>query len=179
VRDQFNNPVANVNVTFTVTGGGGTIVPASPATIATNASGIAVLTSWTLGTTAGTNTLSAASAGLTGSPVTFTATGTAGGVSATQSTVVADPSTILAGTESSTITVTAKDAFGNPIAGVTVVLDATGAGNVLTQPSVTTNASGVATGSLSSVVPETKTVTATINSVAITQTATVTVQVIP
>ena len=34
--------------------------------------------SWTLGTVAGTNTLTATCAGLTGSPVTFTATGLAG-----------------------------------------------------------------------------------------------------
>src|SRR5439155_789145 len=34
--------------------------------------------SWTLSTTAGTNTLTATSSGLTGSPVTFTAEGTAG-----------------------------------------------------------------------------------------------------
>ena len=36
-----------------------------------------------------------------------------------------------------------------------------------------------ATGSLSSIVPETKTVSATINGVAITQTATVTVEALP
>jgi len=78
VRDANNNPVSGVGVTFAVASGGGTVVPTTPVT--TNASGIAQVTSWTLGTTAGTNTLSATSAGLTGSPVTFTATGTAGTV---------------------------------------------------------------------------------------------------
>jgi len=41
----------------------------------TDASGIATVGSWTLGTTAGTNTLAATAGGLTGSPLTFTATG--------------------------------------------------------------------------------------------------------
>src|SRR5207249_2011359 len=60
VRDQFNNPVANVAVTFAVASGG-------PCTTRfrqlTNASGIATLGSWTLGTSAGTNTLTATSSG--------------------------------------------------------------------------------------------------------------------
>jgi len=103
----------------------------------------------------------------------------AGPVSADQTTVEAAPTSITAGTETSTITVTAKDGFGNLIAGGTVVLEATGPGNVLTQPDNPTNASGVATGSLSSIAPETKTVSATINSVAIKQTATVTVELLP
>jgi adhesin/invasin len=71
--------------------------------------------------------------------------------------------------------VTAKDAFGNPVSGVTVVLSASGSGNTLTQPSGTTNSIGVASGTLSSTVAETKTVSATANGVAIQQTATLTV----
>jgi sugar lactone lactonase YvrE len=79
VTDSGGIPVSGRNVIFTVATGGGTLSPASPATIATNASGIATVTSWTLGAVAGTNTLSAASA--TPAPaltaLTFTATGTA------------------------------------------------------------------------------------------------------
>src|SRR5262249_6161440 len=75
----------------------------------------------------------------------------------------------------STITVTAKDANGNLISGATVVLAATGTNNALGQPGSTTNASGVTTGTLSSILAESKTVSATINGVAITQTATVVV----
>src|SRR5947199_10873970 len=56
-----------------------------------------------------------------------------------------------------------------------MVLEATGGGNTLTQPSGSTDANGVATGTLSSTVAETKTVSATANGTAITQTATVTV----
>ena len=43
----------------------------------TNASGIATVGSWTLGTTTGANTLTATSTGLTGSPLTYNATATA------------------------------------------------------------------------------------------------------
>jgi len=46
--------------------------------VITDASGIATLTSWTLGDTARTYTVTATATGLSGSPVTFTATGTAG-----------------------------------------------------------------------------------------------------
>src|SRR5439155_1889934 len=76
VRDQFSNPVAGVSVTFTPAVGSGSVSPTTP--ILTNASGVAALTSWTIGTTAGPNSLTATSAGLAGSPVTFSATGTAG-----------------------------------------------------------------------------------------------------
>src|SRR5207237_1775522 len=67
VRDQFNNPVAGVSVTFAPAAGSGSVSPATP--ILTNASGVAALTSWTLGTRAGSNALTASSTGLTGSPV--------------------------------------------------------------------------------------------------------------
>src|SRR6058998_2542611 len=96
-------------------------------------------------------------------------------VSAALSTVATAPASITAGSGSATITVTVKDANGNPISGATVVLSATGSGNTLTQPSGTTDASGVATGTLSSTVAGSKTVSATASGTAITQTASVTV----
>src|SRR5213075_2325763 len=110
-----------------------------------------------------------------GTAITQTASVTVnpGPVSASQSSVTAAPTSIAAGSGTSAITVTAKDTNGNPISGATVVLAATGSGNTLTQPSGSTNASGVATGTLSSTVAEGKTISATINAVAITQTAAV------
>jgi hypothetical protein len=84
--------------------------------------------------------------------------------------------TASSGSSATTITVTARDAFDNPIQGATVALAALpGTGNSLTQPGSTTNSSGVATGTLSSTKAEGKTVSATINGVAITQTQAVTV----
>jgi hypothetical protein len=72
VTDAFADPVAGVAVTFAVASGGGSITGASATT---DASGFASVGSWTLGSIAGVNTLTATVTGLT--PVTFTATGTA------------------------------------------------------------------------------------------------------
>ncbi|HEX5576265.1 MAG TPA: hypothetical protein VFX42_10355 [Gemmatimonadales bacterium] len=71
VTDAFADPVSDVEVIFAVASGGGSI---SGETQRTNPSGIATVGSWTLGSTAGINTLTATAAGLSGSPVTFTAT---------------------------------------------------------------------------------------------------------
>jgi hypothetical protein len=73
VTDVYSNPVSGVPVTFQIVGGGGSITGASQLT---GAQGIATLGSWTLGATVGMNTVTATSPGLTGSPITFTATAT-------------------------------------------------------------------------------------------------------
>src|SRR5205807_4465938 len=75
VKDANGNPVTGVAVTFAVAPGSGSVTGGSQTT---NGSGIATVGSWTISATAGSNTLTATSGGLTGSPVTFTATGTAG-----------------------------------------------------------------------------------------------------
>lgn len=148
VRDAFNNPVNNVSVTFAVTGGGGSVTGGSQLT---NASGLATLTSWTMGTTAGTNNLSATSGSLTGSPLAFTATGTPGAVTNFTQNGLASTS----GTVNTAVTfppsVVARDAFGNavPSVAVTFTKSATngsvncGAG-ATSSCNITTNASGVA-----------------------------------
>jgi hypothetical protein len=70
VRDANGNPVSGVSVIFAVGAGGGS---ATGGTQTTNASGVATVGSWTLGTV-GNNTLTA-TAGIL-APVTFTATAT-------------------------------------------------------------------------------------------------------
>jgi Kelch motif protein/Big-like domain-containing protein len=178
VTDQYGNPTSGITVTFTVTSGGGSVSGATPTP---DASGIATVGSWTLGATPGANTLAAAASGLSGSPVTFTATGTVGAVSAGQSTVSANPASIhtSTGAVTSTIRVTARDAGGFPIAGATVVLAASGTGTVLTPPSSVTDADGVASGAVSASAPGVKTISATIDQTPISQTADVTVTVEP
>ncbi len=74
VQDAHGNPVGGVTVSFAVTGGGGSIVSG---TAITSPQGTATGGAWILGPLAGTNLLRASSAGLGGSPLTFTATGTA------------------------------------------------------------------------------------------------------
>ena len=177
VRDADGNPLGGIPVTFTVTGGDGTVSDNTPVT---GSDGVATVGEWKLGTTAGDNTLSAAVAGqdLSGSPVVFSATGMPGAVSAEQSTVAAAPASITAsaGSSASTITVTVLDPFDNPLSGVEVTLAVTGgSGNTLVQPTSPTNANGVATGKLSSTAVGNRTVSATAGGVAIAQTAAVTV----
>ena len=86
VKDANGNPVSGTSVTFAVASGGGAITGASATT---DASGIATVGSWTLGTVAGANTLTATASGLSGSPVSFTATGSAG--DATQDVIETAP----------------------------------------------------------------------------------------
>jgi subtilisin family serine protease len=95
VTDADNNPVAGVPVTFQVTAGGGSVDPA--AAINSDANGIAMVTSWTLGASPGPNSLTATAAGLTGSPVGFDATGIVG---ATISGTINTNSSLMARTKS-------------------------------------------------------------------------------
>lgn len=71
LSDTKGTPVAGAVVTFTVTSGGGTV---TGATATSNASGVATVGSWTLGSAAGANTLSAQTGSLPA--VTFSACGT-------------------------------------------------------------------------------------------------------
>src|SRR5438309_1335213 len=158
-----------MTVVLGATGSGNTLT--QPAA-GTDANGVA--TGTVSSTVAEAKTISAT---INGIAITQTAgvTVTAAAPSASQSLVAAAPASITAGSGSATITVTAKDANGNLISGMPVVLAATGSGNTLTQPAVVTDVNGVATGTLSSTVAEAKTISATINGIAITQTAGVTV----
>lgn len=72
VTDQFANVIVGATVDFAVTAGGGTV---AAATATTNDNGIAISPIWTLGPTAGTNTLTATVANV--GPVTFNATAVA------------------------------------------------------------------------------------------------------
>ncbi|HET9294201.1 MAG TPA: Ig-like domain repeat protein [Gemmatimonadales bacterium] len=115
LRDVSNNPVPNVGVTFAVTSGGGSVTPTTA--VQTNASGIAAVSSWTLGVIAGTNTLSATAApgGISGNPVGFTATGTAGSAGKLVITVQ-PPASAQSGINLTTSPVVQlQDVNGNPV----------------------------------------------------------------
>jgi hypothetical protein len=176
IRDADGNPLSGIPVTFTVTAGDGSVDDNIPVT---GEDGVATVGEWKLGPSAGENTLSAevAEQDLSGGPVVFSATGAPGGVSAEESSVAAAPAAISAssGSSSSTITVTVRDAFGNPLPGVEVALSVDGTGNTLVQPAGPTNANGIATGRLSSTSVGSRTVSATAGGVALTGKATVTV----
>ncbi len=178
VTDKSGTAVSGVAVLWAATAGGGGLAASSTVTDPQGQASVI----WTLGTTVGTNTAAATVSGLVGSPVTFTANGAAASPSAAQSLVTAAPTTITASnsTSQATITVTVKDAFGNPVNGATVTLAATGTANALTQPVSATNPAGQVTGTLSSTKAEAKTITAKVNgTVTVSEVATVTVAPAP
>jgi hypothetical protein len=164
------------NVGFGVVGAAGTVTQGSGFTElgeGTSGESMVVEGEWGLNKNTIAASWSSSNAAMLGIEIK---SGTASGpvVSASQSGVQAT-SPITAGGAASTITVTARDAGGNPISGATVVLAATGTGNTLTQPVGTTALDGTITGSLASTKAEDKVVSATITGTAVTQTATVTV----
>ena len=147
VTDAGGNPVPGASVVFSVTGGGGTL---TGGVTTTDAQGIATVGSFQLGSTAGTNTVTAQVVDPTlTTPLvaTFTATGTAGAaarVAATQgNNVNGAVGSALSGTSLPAVLVT--DANNNPVAGATVTFTATTGGGTVTGGTQTTNAQGVAT----------------------------------
>jgi hypothetical protein len=179
--DPSGNPIPDRTVLWIVKAGGGTV---SPTTGMTDAQGFASA-EWTLGPNPGPNTVEAQVPDV--GSVTFGATATApgepgpgAGPSATASTIQADPATIPVGTGVSTISVTVRDAAGNPVPGATVALAATGTDNTLTQPAGPTGADGTVTGTLQATTPGERTVSAVINgSIALSRTVTVSVVAAP
>ena len=159
VRDLAGNPVSGVAVTFTVTAGGGTVAGSSAST---NALGIATTTSWTLGTTAGLNTVVASATGLPS--VTFTATGTAGAPASVIATAGNNQVAVQGTTVSTRPTVRVVDASGNVVTGATVTFAVTAGGGTLGGATQVTDAAGIASvGSwtLGSASPNTMTATVT------------------
>jgi hypothetical protein len=141
VVDGFGNPVEGVQVTFAVTAGGGSITGAVKTT---NSSGIAAVGSWTLGTTAGGNLLSATAPGLAGSPVQFAATGEAG-PAATVAVHGGNNQTASAGaTLPVDPSVKVTDAHGNPVDDVAVTFAVSSGGGSITGANRTTNDAGIA-----------------------------------
>jgi len=147
VRDQFNNPVSGHSVTFQVLSGGGAVVPTTA--ITTNASGLATVTSWTLGTSAGTNNntlrAQAAGSGISNNPVTFTASATAGAPASVAVSLGNNQSAIVNTAVATDPQVLVRDAFNNPVPGASVNFAVTGGGGSVTGGSQTTNGSGLAT----------------------------------
>jgi adhesin/invasin len=134
VTDQAGNPVANVIVTWTVLTGGGSV---ATATSTTDGNGNASVI-WTLGPTAGENTLRASIA--TGASVTITATGVAA-IGSTMSIVSGDAQTVTLGTTSAPLVAMVSTAQGLGVAGVVVAWTMTGNGT-LSAASTTTDANG-------------------------------------
>jgi hypothetical protein len=157
VTDVSGNPVKDVAVDFAVESGGGSVAGQHPKT---DPNGLAAVSRWTLGITAGTNTLSATSSGLTGSPVIFTATGTPDVAVAGQSTANVPDGTILVQT---VITIQGRDQFGNALTsgGSDVEVTVTGANSA--NATVTDNGNGTYSATYLPVLPGADTITITLD----------------
>ncbi len=153
VKNASNSPVSGITVTFTVTSGGGLVANASNGTFATsttvmtNSLGIASLASWQLGNVAETsnNSITASASGVVGSPLTFTASATAGAATKISLSAGSGQNGTVGVALPTPPAVLVQDTYGNSVAGVTVTFTpATGSGTV-TNTSQATNAAGVAT----------------------------------
>ena len=170
VRDASGNAVAGVSVTFAVTAGGGSVAPEAVTTAADGRASAA----WRLGTQVGDNTLRATIAAPAAVPVEFHAEAVPGPVDPSTSKLTAAPTTVLTGV-TSVVTVTARDAFGNPVSGADVKLGATGTGNTIVQPP-NTGADGTSSGTFRSNAAGSRTVSAVVAGVALDQQATVVIE---
>ncbi|MBX7118120.1 MAG: Ig-like domain-containing protein [Gemmatimonadaceae bacterium] len=142
--DAFGNGVAGVSVTWALTAGAGVV--AAPGTT-TDATGQAS-TGFTLATTPGASTVAATAAGLTGSPVTFSATAVPG--TASQLVFTLNPGAAIAGQAITPAwTLEARDGLGNLVPGftgaVTVALGGGPGGGTLAGTTTVNAVAGVAT----------------------------------
>jgi adhesin/invasin len=140
VTSSSGQPRTGVGVTFSVASGGGSI---TGATVFTDASGTAQVGSWTLGSVAGANALSASSLGT--ASLTFTATGSAD-VASLMSKTAGDAQTAAAGLALTTKpAVSVVDHFGNAVAGVNVTFAVASGGGSVSGATTTTGVDGIAT----------------------------------
>ncbi len=134
--------VSGVTVSFAASGGG----TVTPATAVSDASGN-VSTQWKLGPTAGAQTLTVTSAGLTGSPLTVDATAQV--ITPTRLALITQPASTLAGATINAVSVAAQDASGNTVTsftGAVTVAIANNAGGATLSGTTTVNAiAGLAT----------------------------------
>jgi GDSL-like Lipase/Acylhydrolase./Bacterial Ig-like domain (group 1)./Bacterial Ig-like domain (group 2). len=141
VVDAFGNPTPSVTVTFTPANGSGT---ASGSGV-TNSAGIATLDSWKFGTTAGTQTLQATITGVSGSPVTFTATTVPPVPSSMVVFAGAGQSAVILANVPVSPAVRITDPAGVPVPGMAVTFAVTAGGGSLTGANAVTDDNGVAT----------------------------------
>jgi hypothetical protein len=132
VTDGFGNPIAGVPITWSADVGS-----VSEQTTATGSDGLASVQR-TLGTDAGVQHATAEASGLAGSPVTFTQIASAG-AAATLEPVSGDGQSAVVGTSvAEPLVVRARDAAGNPVAGMAVTwVVGNGGGSVSPQTSIT------------------------------------------
>jgi len=139
IRDAEGVPIGGLAFTAVVSSGGGSLASSSGRT----EKGPSPVGTWTLGTTAGTQTLTISSGSLP--PVTVTATARAAAAAVAE--VPAGSTTSVAGSAAAVASVQpsvrVRDAFGNAVVGTAVTVTVTGGGRVQ-NPAPVTDATGVA-----------------------------------
>lgn len=134
VRDQAGAPLAGINVTFTITAGGGSV---SPASRVTNAAGIAK-TRRTLGPNAGTQTVNAGAGSL--APAPFSAVSQINGAVNIANSTTGPLTDTVGATKAESLVVLVTDQNATPVQGVTVTW--TSAGGAVSPASGPTSAVG-------------------------------------
>jgi hypothetical protein len=137
--DSLGTPVAGLSVGFVVTQGGGSL---SAASATTNASGDAT-TTWTLGTMAGPQLVSASSGTL--AAVNFTANATSGAAKNIAINAGNNQTYVVGGTLPVAPSAKVTDRFGNVVSGAQVVFSVGVGGGSVTGATQSSNGSGIAT----------------------------------
>ncbi|MEQ1698383.1 MAG: Ig-like domain-containing protein, partial [Hyphomicrobiaceae bacterium] len=151
VRDASNNPVPNVDVTFTVPSSGASATFAgglTTITAATNASGIATATTLTANATAGSFNVVATFTG--GPSINFAMTNTPGAAASLAINAGDNQTATITLDFATSLSVIIKDAGGNVVPGAVVTFSAPGLGasglfGASVSTTATSNVSGIAT----------------------------------
>ncbi len=130
-----SSPMAGATVTFSATAGGS----ATPATVVTSTTGIAT-TTWRLGPTTGTQTLSATVVGV--APSVFTATAVPGPAASVVPVSGSNQTETIGKPLPATLVARVNDAFGNPVASQTVTFVVVQGGGSLTGATQVSDAEG-------------------------------------
>ncbi len=139
VTDAFGNAVSGTSVTFAMSSGGGSVSPSTAQTTGTDGK---VSATATLGNVTGTHIFTATSTGLSGSPVSFSASG----INAVPAAIVqVGGLTTAAVATTQNFAVQVNDSAGSPIADVNVTFAASAGGGSVSPTVVATGSDGRAT----------------------------------
>jgi hypothetical protein len=136
VKDGNGNALGGVSVAIAVTAGGGTLTGAPT----NSASGPTLIGTWTLGGTAGLNTVTVTVAGL---PVaSINVNGKAGPAAGIVFSAGVNQRAVAGGPLTTTPVAQVRDQFGNGVAGASVTFTVSDGGGIVSSVPVTTDASG-------------------------------------
>ena len=141
--DGDGQPLANVDVSFAVESGGGSVTGPSQHT---DAQGIARVGGWIVGTTLGANTLTATASGVP--PTHFTAQAVAAVAASLDAVSAPEASGLVGNFMSATPSARVTDANGHPVAGIAVTFDVASGGGTVASPPAQAFEAGMLAGAL-------------------------------